>query len=111
MLDDEVTPACGDNVVAGPSQLPSVVAAPAAQPATVPSSLPDIQLMINQAVEKALHAHDQYTSCSEDSGEDGSGTAELSVADAVDTRPFLSSSAFIQSIELSSNFTLQVSLV
>ena len=87
LVDDKVTPACGDNVVAGPSQLPSVVAAPAAQPATVPSSLPDIQLMINQAVEKALRAHNQYSSCSKDSGENDSGTAELSVADAGDTRP------------------------
>ena len=77
MLDDEVTPDCGDDVVAGPSQLPSVGAALAATSATVPSTLPDIQLMINQALEKA----------------------------------FLSSSAFIQSIDLSSNFTLQVSLV
>ena len=64
VLDDEVTPPC-NNVVFWPSQLPSVAAAPAAPSATVPSSLQDIQLMINQAMEKA----------------------------------FLSSSAFIQSID------------
>ena len=87
MLDDEVTPACGDNVAAGLSQLPSVAAAPAAPSATVPSSLMDIQLMIYQAVEKALRSHNQHTSCSEDSEEDDSGTAELSVADAGNTRP------------------------
>ena len=86
MLDDEVTPACGDNVVAGPSQLPSVATASSAPPATVPSSLPDIQRMINQALENALRAQDQYTSCSEESEEDDSGTAEVSVADAGDTR-------------------------
>ena len=43
--------------------------------------------MLNQAVEKALRAPDQYTYCSEDSGADDSGTAELSVADAGNTRP------------------------
>ena len=43
--------------------------------------------MINQAVEKALRSHDQYTSCLEDSGEYDSGTAELSVAGAGETRP------------------------
>ena len=87
MLDDEVTPACGDNVAAGLSQLPSVAAASAAPSATVPSTLPDIQLMIYQAVEKALRSHNQHTSCSEDSEEDDSVKAELSVADAGNTRP------------------------
>ena len=73
-------------MVAGPSQLPSVAAAPTAPSATVPSSLPDIQLVIHQAVEKALRSHDQHTSCLEDSGEDDSGTAQYSVADAGETR-------------------------